>query len=295
MSDWAGIDEFAAVSTAGSFTGGGRLLGLSTTHMSRSIAQLEARLQARLFDRTTRTVRLTDTGRAFFEHCQRIIAERDEAIAMISEVGEPQGELRITCSTAMGERFIAPIARRFWKLYPKIQLSIDVTNRVVDLLGEGYDLAIRTGPMADARLIGTRIASRHVYTCAAPGYLDAKGWPSRVADLERHDCLVATASTWHFNVNGREQIFRPKPHWRCNSGGAVLDAALDGLGICQLPEFYVQPMIAMGALEVVLDAMRPAEEPIWAVYPQRRHLSPKISRFVDMLRADLPLALQPST
>ncbi len=288
---WDGIEEFAAVATTGSFTAGSRMIGMSVTHMSRSIAQLEARLQARLLDRTTRSVRLTDTGRIFLEHCQRLIAERDEAIALVSEADEPHGELRITCSTAMGERFVAPISRRFLAHHPRVRLSIELTNRLIDLVAEGYDLAVRTGKLSDPRLIGTRIATRQFLTCAAPAYLDARGRPARIDDLDRHDLLVGTTATWQFRVGARDRGWRPHGHWRCNSGRAVVDAALAGLGICQLPEFYVLDLVASGRLELVLDAERPSAEPIWAVYPQRRHLSPKIVRFVDLLKSDLPQML----
>ncbi|MEJ2456661.1 MAG: LysR family transcriptional regulator, partial [Novosphingobium sp.] len=131
MSSWDGIDEFTAVATAGTFRSGAAALGVSTTHMSRAIMRLEARLQVQLLHRTTRSVRLTDTGRVFLEHCQRMLIEREEAFALVNEKGEPQGELRLTCSTAMGERFIAPILRRFARAYPRLQVNIDLTNRVV--------------------------------------------------------------------------------------------------------------------------------------------------------------------
>ncbi|RYM09987.1 LysR family transcriptional regulator [Sphingobium cupriresistens] len=291
MHRWEGIDEFVAIAAAGSFKAGAEALGLSTTHMSRAIAALEARVQAPLFHRTTRTVRLTDTGRVFFDHCSRIVAERDEAIAMISEGGEPQGDIRITCSTAMGERFIAPIVRRYASSHAKLRISIDLTNRLVDLVGEGYDLAIRTGQLAESRLIGTRIASRRLHTCAAPAYLDRHGRPAKPGDLSRHECLVGTSPLWRFERGGRAESIRPKGRWRCNSGGAVAEAAIAGMGVCQLPEFYLLPHIASGALEEVLDDFRPDDEPIWAVYPQRRHLLPKISGLLDLLRAELPAAL----
>ncbi|MBZ9649805.1 LysR family transcriptional regulator [Sphingobium sp. 3R8] len=291
MHRWEGIDEFVAIAAAGSFKAGAEALGLSTTHMSRAIAALEARVQAPLFHRTTRTVRLTDTGRVFLDHCSRIVAERDEAIAMISEGGEPQGDIRITCSTAMGERFIAPIVRRYASSHAKLRISIDLTNRLVDLVGEGYDLAIRTGQLAESRLIGTRIASRRLHTCAAPAYLDRQGRPGKPGDLSRHECLVGTSPLWRFQRGGRAESIRPKGRWRCNSGGAVAEAAIAGMGVCQLPEFYLLPHIASGALEEVLDDFRPDDEPIWAVYPQRRHLLPKISGLLDLLRAELPAAL----
>jgi DNA-binding transcriptional LysR family regulator len=291
MSAWDGIDEFVAVATAGTFTGGASAHGSSTTHMSRTIARLEARIQTQLFHRTTRSVKLTDTGRIFLDHCQRIILERDEAIALVAAKGEPQGKLRITCSTAMGEMFVAPIVRRYCDMHKKLSISLDLTNRVVDIISEGYDFAIRTGQVSDARLIGTQVASRSVYTCASPDYLARYGNPARMADLSHHQCLTGSGSIWHFHENGRDQVFRPKGRWQCNSGAAVVDAALGGLGICQLPEFYVLPHFASGALIPVLEEYRPSDEPIWAVYPQRRHLMPKISKLLELLEQDLPLAM----
>jgi DNA-binding transcriptional LysR family regulator len=291
MRGWDGIEEFVAVANAGSFNAGAITIGRSTTHMSRSIARLEQQLQAQLLQRTTRTVRLTDTGQIFLAHCERMVAERDEAVAMVSQSGEPQGELRLTCSIAMGEEFIAPIVRQFCLDHSGLSVSVELTNRIIDIVAENFDLAIRTGQLADSRLIGTRVASRRFYTCAAPSYLDAHGRPADYRELEQHQCLIGTAATWHFNVDGEERVFKPRGRWRCNSGRAVVEAALADMGICQLPEFYLLPFIHSGKLEVILADFEPAEQPIWAIYPQRRHLLPKISRFVDVLRSELPAAL----
>ena len=287
MSRWTGIDEFVAVAASGSFVKGAKALGTSPTHVSRVIKTLEHRVQAQLLVRTTRTVRLTDTGRIFLDHCQRILQERDDAIAMINEQGEPQGDLRLTCSTAMGENFIAPILRRFAIQHPRLTVSIDLTNRLVDLVGEGYDLAIRTGDLADSRLIGTRVASRQFLTCAAPDYLDKAGPLAKVEDLDAHEAIIGTSSTWSFVQSGRKILYRPHGRFRCNSGHAVVDACLAGMGICQLPEFYVIPHIRAGRLRLVLEEFRRQQEPIWAVYPQRRHLLPKISRAIDHIRMEL--------
>lgn len=289
---WDGIDEFVAVAETGSFTSGARVFGSSVTHMSRSIARLEARLQAQLLHRTTRTVRLTDTGRLFLDHCRRMVLDRDEALGMVSTRAEPQGELRCTCSTTLGERFLMPILLRYGALYPQVQLHVELTNRIVDLVAEGYDLALRTGAFDDGRLLRVPIAERAIHSCASPAYLDRVGWPGTIADLKVHRCLVGSASGWHFRVDGREHLFRPQPGWRCNSGVSVADAALAGMGICQLPEFYVAEHLKSGRLVSVLDEFRPDPEPIWAVYPQRRHVPPKVSRLVDMLSAELPLAIQ---
>jgi len=291
MSNWDGIDEFISVATAGSFTGGARALGVSTTHVSRSIMALEQRVQAQLFHRTTRTVRLTDTGRVFLERCERIAQDRDEAIALIGDRREPQGELRVTCSTAMGERFVAPIIRRFAMQHPRLNVSIELSNRVIDLVGEGFDLAVRTGTTIDPRLIATRVASRTLYTCAAPSYLAAAGRPTRVESLGEHECIAGTAGTWHFKVDGGEMIHRPKGRFRCNSGHAVMEACVSGLGICQLPDFYILPYLKHGMVELLLEDVQPDDEPIWAVYPQRRHLLPKVQNVVDCLLHELGPAM----
>ncbi len=292
MSDWAGIDEFVAVAQAGSFGGGARVLGVSPTHVSRSIMALERRVQAQLFHRTTRTVRLTDTGRVFLEHCTRIIRERDEAIALINEQGEPHGDLRVTCSTAMGERFIAPILRDMAMRYPQLSISINLSNRVVDLIAEGFDLAIRTGNLADSRLIATRVASRTLYTCASHAYLAEAPPLQTVQDLAHHNCLEGSSSMWRFRVDGADITHRPKGGFRCNSGHAVMEACLAGMGVCQLPEFYVLPHLQSGKVAVVLGDYKIDDEPIWAVYPRHRHLLPKIRLVVERLRQELGDAIK---
>lgn len=281
---WDGIEEFVHVARAGSFTAGARSFGASVTHMSRSIARLEARLLAQLFHRTTRSLRLTDTGRLFYDSCSRIVEERDEAIASVCAREEPIGELRLTCSQALGERFVAPLARAFALEHPALKVRIDLDNTIRDLITEGYDLAVRTGHLADSRLIATRVASRRVVTVAAPAYLDRRGRPADIASLADHNCLIGSVAQWHF---AGDVTFRPEGRWRSNNGNALVDAALAGMGVCQLPTFYVQEALAQGLLEEVLPDVRPADEPIWAVYPQRRHLSPKVTLFVAMLRSHL--------
>lgn len=291
MSRWDGIEEFVAVYVAGTFSGAAKVLGVSTSHVSRAIARLENRIEAPVFFRTTRTMALTDIGRVLVEQCQRIIDEREEAFALVSGRGEPQGELRLTCSTTLGERFVAPIVRRFAEDNPRLSVTIELTNRLIDLTAEGYDLAVRTGHLSDSRLIATRIASRRHVLCAAPAYLDRVGRPATVDDLSGHECLTGTTTTWHFCVDGQDQVFRPKGRWRCNNGVAVVDAALAGMGVCQLPEFYVVPYIASGRLEAMLEDSRASDEPIWAVYPKRRHLLPKVRYLVERLRGELGPAL----
>ena len=292
MENWTGIEEFVAVARSGSFAAAAKDLGTSRTHMSRSIARLEDRLRAKLLHRTTRKVGLTPTGRVFLPHCERLVQERDEAIAAVSEQGEPQGELRITCSSAIGERYVAPIARAFANQYHGVQIYLDLSNTLVDLIEDGFDLAIRTGHLENSRLIATRIAGRQLHTCAAPDYLERRGVPLGIADLDGHACIGGSAATWQFARAGQAVHYRPHSRWRCNNGRAVFDAAIEGMGICQLPDFYVNKALQRGQLVAVLQDMAAPEEAIWAVYPDRRHLSPKLRKFVEYLRVRLPDAMR---
>lgn len=292
MSRWDGIDEFVAVASLRSFARAAQQLGLSRTHMSRAIAGLEDRVQARLLNRTTRVVNPTPAGEVFLEHCKRILAERDEALALVSDKGEPSGELAITCSTALGERFVAPLVRSFALRHPRLRINLDLSNRVIDVVAEGFDLAVRTGHLAASSLVATRIAERRLFTCAAPAYLERHGTPRTIEDLAQHDCLAGTAASWHFSRNGREQLFRPRGRWRCNNGQVILAAAEDGMGVCQLPDFYVGESLRAGRLVAILTEAAPLAEPIWAVYPSRRHLTPKVSLLIDHLRAGLPQVLR---
>lgn len=287
MGSWDGIDSFIAVCETESFSAAAVRLGVSTSHVSREVARLEDRLQVRLLYRTTRRVSVTDAGRTFLERCRRLVEEREEAFATVSESdGAPRGHLRLTCSIAYGERFIVPLVNRFLLTHPQLSVSIDLTNRLTDLVGEGFDLAVRTGAsLDDSRLIAVRLASRRRYLCAAPAYLERHGAPVSLDDLARHQCLMGTADLWHFEDQGRQVSFRPVGSWRCNSGFAVLDAARQGLGLCQLPDFYVETELAAGTLVSLLDRHRPPDEGIWAVYPHRRHLSPKVSLLVDYLKS----------
>ncbi len=291
MDRWEGLEEAVAIADAGSFVGGAKIMNVSTSHISKVVARLEARLSAPLFNRTTRRVSLTDAGRILVEQSRRIVQERDELLSLASGQKEPEGELRITCSTALGERFVAPIVRRFTNDHPRLSVSLDLNNRIVDVVGEGYDVGIRTGQVADPRLVGRQIAQRDLEVCAAPGYLAAAGTPSAIRDLDQHQCLVGVSATWHFLERGLPRLFKPQGRWTCNSGAAVVDAALAGMGICQLPAFYVRQHLEAGRLCPVLQDYRSEPEPIWAVYPYRRHLVAKVRKLVDLLCDDLQVAI----
>ncbi|MGX1692560.1 LysR family transcriptional regulator [Brevundimonas naejangsanensis] len=295
MSRWDGIDEFTAVAEQASFSAAARRLGLSTSAVSREIARLEDRLQTRLLHRTTRRVELTDAGRDFLARCRRLIDERDEALAAVQPDDQaPRGLLRMTCSVSYGERFIAPAVNAFAKLNPELRIELDLDNRLRDLVGDGYDLAVRFGHLTDSRLMARRLASRRLILCASPDYLARRGAPRDLSEIASHDGLIGSAEHWRFTEAGREVSLRPTGRWRCNSGAAVLDAALQGLGLCQLPDFYVAEALASGVLVSLLDNQRPPDEGVWAVHPHPRHVPPKVRAMIDWLHDRLSAPRSPA-
>lgn len=288
MSQWEGFDEFMQVAELGHFANAARRLGVSSSHISRQIARLEDRLQTRLFYRSTRKVSLTEAGKTFLEHCRQLADGREEAVRAITNLsGEPKGLLRLTCAVTYGERFIVPLLNDFMTRYPQIRLDMTLTNQTLDLLQGGYDLAIRLGRLHDSSLVATRIAPRRMYLCASPDYITRQGAPHSLSELDQHNCLIGSSDHWTFQHKGKELQMRVSGNWRCNSGQAVLDAALRGFGLCQLPDYYVVDHLREGRLRALLGQHQPPHTAVWAVYPQQRHLSPKVRQLVDHLKQSL--------
>jgi len=285
---WEGLDEFVAVAECGNFLRAAERLRVSSSHVSRQVARLEERLQARLLYRTTRKVSLTEAGQTFFARCQRLIEERDAAFLAVGDLqGAPTGLLRMTAAVAYGERFIVPLVNEFMARHPQLRVEIELSNRTLDLVQEGFDLAIRLGRLSESRLVATRLAPRAMHLCAAPAYLERYGRPHTLSELAAHNCLIGTSDTWMLQDGGREHPFRPSGNWRCNSGQAVLDAALRGFGLCQLPDYYVLEPLRRGELVSLLEHHQPPNTAVWAVYPQRRFLSPKVGQLVQALKTGL--------
>lgn len=288
---WEGIEEFVAIADVGSFAGAATKLALTPSHVSRAINRLELRLGARLFERTTRSVRLTDTGRNLVERCRRLIDERDETFRSALGKDEMEGQLRITCSIALGERFIEPMLRTFQDDFPKVTLWLELTNRLVDVIGESYDIAIRTGHPGDARLTARQISARSLTVAASPAYLERIGLPRHPDELANFDCLIGTNPTWQFIDQAQRMTIVPQGRWRCNNGNSVVAAAVAGLGLCQLPDYYVRPNIVEGKLVPVLEAFRDAPEPIWAVFPSSRYRITRVRRAIAYLESRLSIEI----
>lgn len=289
--NWEGINEFVAVYENGSFTKASVQLNCSTAQVSRQISTLEQRLGSKLFYRTTRKVSATEAGQIFYSHCRQILDALDDAERALTDLqASPRGKLKITAPVAYGESHIVPLLNHFMLEYPELELECRLTNQTLDLVEEGFDLAIRLGRLSDSSMIARRLSSRRLYTCASPEYLARFGEPHTLSELSHHHCLQGTLDYWRFNTQGQERSLRIQGRIRCNSGHALLDAALKGLGIIQLPDYYVADALKQGDLVSLLEQHRCDDEGIWALYPNNRLLSPKVQQLLDYLLEHLPAA-----
>ncbi|MFT6188683.1 MAG: DNA-binding transcriptional LysR family regulator [Oleispira sp.] len=281
---WEGISEFVYVAENESFTLASKKMGISTAQVSRQVSALEKRLNIKLFYRTTRKVSLTEEGRIFYQHCRGVLDGLNAAeLAVTNLQSKPQGRVKLTAPVTYGEQQILPLVNDFAVQYSELEVTANLSNQQVDLVEEGYDLAIRLGKLADSTLMAKKLGTRTNYVCAAPSYLEKQGIPHSLSELNKHNCLQGSLDYWHFVDNGKERNIRIRGRLRYNSGYSLTDAALKGLGIVQLPDYYVQQYIESGELITILDNYREPDEGIWAVYPQNRHLSPKIRLLVDYL------------
>ena len=288
MNSWQGINEFVAVAQSGSFTQAAKRLGVSTAHISRQVTALEEKHSTKLFYRSTRKVALTEEGQVFFHHCQHALSGLEEAERAISNLRDtPQGLIKMTAPVAYGEQFIMPLVHDFMRQYPEVEVQMFLSNQTFDLVAEGFDLAIRLGKLNDSSMMAKRLTSRIQYVCASPDYLRQYGAPHTLDELKQHQCLTGNSEYWRFLVEGKERTLKMKSRLNCNSGFALRDAALKGLGIIKLPDYYIANDLKQGNLVEVLPQYLEAEEGIWALYPHNRHLSPKVRLLVDYLNAHL--------
>jgi DNA-binding transcriptional LysR family regulator len=284
MTIWDGIHEFINVVETESFTAAAKRMDVSVAHVSRHINQLEDRLGTKLLYRTTRTLKLTEVGEVYYQHARKVLSDLQDAERAVMELeGKPTGKLRITAPVYYGEYFLAPLVNDFLLQYPNLDLELKLTNQAIDLVQEGYDLAIRLGALDSSSLMCRKLGRRTQYLCAAPDYLATRGTPQSLADLANHRCLGGSLDHWRFLEDGKLRNWRVGSAWSCNSGLALRDAALKGLGIVQLPDYYVIDSLHDGRLVSLLENYRLPDDGIWVLYPNNRHLSPKVRLLVDFL------------
>ncbi|MDN2655704.1 LysR family transcriptional regulator [Cobetia sp. 14N.309.X.WAT.E.A4] len=284
MQRWDRIEAFVEVVRIGSFSGAARHLGVSSSHVSRLISQLEAQLDTQLLYRTTRQTRLTDAGQVYYEHCHHLFDGFRAAEQAIGDFhARPSGVLKLTSATTFGERYVAPLVNDFQLMHPQLEVQMHFTNRPVELIDEGFDVAIRMGVLKDSSLIARRLVDRQEYVVASHDYFQRAPRPHTLAELSSHRCLAGSKREWLFEVEGQRREVRISGSWQANSGPALLDATLKGLGLAQIPDYYVAPHLASGQLISVLDEYQVRDTGVWIVYPRHRHLSPKVRQFVDFM------------
>lgn len=285
---WQGINEFVAVAETQSFSTAAKILNISTAQVSRQVSALEKRLKVKLFYRTTRKVSLTQEALLFYQHCRNLLDGLDNAEQAITNLqSSPQGKIKLTVPVTYGEQKILPLVNDFVALHNEIEVTTELTNHRVDLIDGGFDVAIRLGQLQDSSLIAKQLSQRSNYVCVSEAYLQTHGEAYSLSELKHHNCLLGTRDYWRFIEQGKEKSLRVEGNLRCNSGVALVDAALKGIGIVQLPDYYVQAHIKSGRLVTILDQFREPAEGIWAVYPQNRYLSPKIRLLIEHLSTHL--------
>jgi DNA-binding transcriptional LysR family regulator len=283
------MEAFATVVDQGGFTDAARKLGISKSAVSKHVSSLEARLGARLLNRTTRRVSPTEIGLAYYDRARRVLSDAGEADALVGSMqSDPTGLLRISAAADFGTAHLAPILGQFLDIYPGITLSVVLEDRFVELISEGYDMAIRIGEMEDSSLRARKLAETSRRIVGAPSYFQTHGRPMRIDDLNGHRLLhhaqQPTGGVWRITApSGEKRTVRTAGRLSMNDGRSLLDAAVDGTGLAYLPCYLFAPVLRAGRLEEALPALPREVLGIHAVYPPGRHVPPKVRAFIDFL------------
>jgi len=283
------FEVFASVVSRGSFTRAADALDTSPANVTRYINELEAHLGTRLLNRSSRKLSLTESGEALYERSKSILEEVAEAEALASSATlQPRGRLRINAPVSFGIRHLAPLWPRFMQAYPEVELDIALSDRVVDIVEEGYDLAIRISRTGSASHAARKLGTSRNIVCASPAYLKAHGQPEKPADLVGHRCLgytyAATANEWHFvDEEGRPHMVKVNYVMHANNGDTAREAAIAGQGVIWQPAFLIGDDLKAGRLVALMPGYRMPDIDVLAVYPSRRHLSAKVRVMVDFL------------
>lgn len=293
MDKLTSMNVFVRVAKAGSFAGAAKDLGISRAMATKHIMQLESELGTRLFNRTTRSLSLTEVGESYLERCQQILLDVEEMEAAVTHLQtEPRGVLKICAPPVIGATHISPALTEYLKGYPDLSVEMVLKGGQVDLIDEGVDIAIYLGQLNDTSLIARKLASSPLVVCASPDYLKQHGTPEDPEDLEDHSCLVNWAipprNKWRFKGILGDRVVTVSGRMQANMAGPIRNAAVNGLGLIMLPKYIVGRDIEKGKLQVVMENYGIAPLDIYAVYPHRKYLSAKVRSFLEFLQAWLP-------
>ncbi|MEE8394088.1 MAG: LysR family transcriptional regulator, partial [Rhodospirillales bacterium] len=280
------MSVFAGVVEAGGFSSAAAALGISKSAVSKRVARLEDRLGARLLNRTTRRLSLTEAGAQFHERCIRILSDVEDAQSAITSLQlNPRGTLRVNAPMSFGVRHIAPALAGFMSRHPELKVDLVLNDRVVDLIEEGFDVAVRIVRLSDSSLIARRLASYRRVVCASPEYWESHGRPAHPRQLKDHNCLnytyLLTQGGWRFSGPNGPMTVAVSGSFQTNNGDALRVAALNGIGVCMLPTFIAGEDLSAGRLEAALEDFEEEDLSIYAVFPHARQLPAKVRTFVD--------------
>ena len=285
------LESFVAVATKGTLTAAATAEGVAPAVIGRRIDALEERLGVKLLVRTTRRITLTHEGAAFLEDCQRVLADLAGAEAAVSAGGvRASGHLRITAPAGFGRRHVAPLVPGFLAEHPEVSVSLNLSDRVVDIVNEGYDCAIRVGDLPDSSLVSVRLADNRRLCVAAPAYLQRAGIPRHPSDLARHECLTLSSEAsqtrgWAFRVDGELTHLRPRGRLDCSDGQVLHGWCLAGLGIAWRSTWEVAADVSAGRLQVVLEDYAAPPNGIYAVFAHAKHLPLRVRVWIDFVKS----------
>jgi DNA-binding transcriptional LysR family regulator len=293
MDKLTALRVFQSIVREGSFVAAAKRVGLSPAAISKNIAELESELGLRLFNRTTRRLSLTEAGEVYADRTRRILDELEDADRMLEHMaGEVSGRLRVGAPVTLGLMILSPVLPLFLSQHPGLTLDLHLDERRVDIIGEGFDVVLRGGPaVEDSRLIAKRIATLDYTICATPEYLERKGWPRRPEEMAGHEFVQFSVpdafQPWTCELGSERIVVPVSPRYAVNSSLAVRDALNAGLGLGRIPEFYVRNDLKKGRLVEVLPGWSIGSFDLFALYPSRRHVAPKVSAFVTLLQSTL--------
>lgn len=288
MDRFRALQAFVAVVDAGSFVLAAEQMRVSKAAVSRLLQELEAHLGARLLHRTTRRLSLTEAGRDYVQRARQILEDLEEADNVASQsTNRAVGLLKVNAPLSFGVRHLAPLWGSFLALHPEVELDVTLSDQVVDIVEEGYDLAIRISRLPDSSLVSRRLAGTRIVLCASPGYIKAHGAPQSLEDISRHRVIgysyAALGDTWQLKGHSGLQSVHTTPRFRANNGDTCRAAALDHQGLILQPTFLVGEDLAAGRLVHLLPELESEELGIYAIYPSRKHVSGKVRALVDFL------------
>ena len=279
-----GLREFIAVVDYGGFTAAANTLDVSTSFVSRQVSQLEDRLGTRLLHRTTRSVTLSDLGRTYYERSREIFDQLDHLESDMADLQEqPKGRVRITAAGFYAEQYVAPAVAEFTKKHPEVTVELSTSMRLVNIVEEGYDLAIRMSAPTDSSLVARKVVSQRIMVCASPRYLKKSGRPKVPEDLRKHNCLTLQDMPWRFATPDSVFTVKVRGGWTSDNGRALVAAAVQGMGLVRFTSYYFDKELAAGELVPVLEEFEVQDAATWIMYPDRHHLPTRVRYLIDFL------------